>query len=307
MKKMLKQPNRLKRVWAVKKSDPVILHKDAAANALLWKLRSYLDAAEPELVYFLVNTWRAQGRAITYKELREAILNREINADLLEEWRQDYSRFVVKRLKPKWDEAMRAAVADMEAKYPEWYFDPMGEGVRSWTETHSAELVTNVTNTQIEGLRAVVRRAAVLETMTVDQLSYAIRPLVGLTRPQSVANLNYYTTLINNGIKEGKALDLSIRYAARQSRQRGYMIARTELAMAYNHGAHEGIKQAQAAGYMGEMKKTWCTADDERVCRICGGLEGKEFAMDDDSVKAPAHPCCRCTMLYKEISPPIIR
>ena len=281
-------------------------------------LRSFLDANEPGLVRILVNTWRAQGKAITYKELREAILAGDINADILEDWMQDYTRFVVEHLQPAWEKAIATAASEIERKYPLWNFDPMGEGVAEWTATHSAEFVTSVTTTQIEGLRAVIRRAAVLEDMTVDGLARVIRPMVGLYHQQAIANLNYYETLINNGMSEQKALDKSIRYAARQHRYRAYNIARTELAFAYNQGSYEGTKQAQAAGYMGETVKVWCTADDERVCSICGGLDGAEVAMDNDfdfktklegrnaTIRRvpPAHPSCRCAVIYREISPP---
>lgn len=284
-------------------------------------LRSFLDANEPGLVRILVNTWRSQGKAITYKELREAILAGEISADLLDEWQQDYSRFVTEHMQPAWEKAIKTAGENLARKYPEWNFDPMADGVRSWTESHAAEFVTNSADTQIEGLRAVVRRAAVLEDMSVDQLARAIRPMVGLTKQQTIANLKYYQKLIESGVKEKRAQDLSARYAARQHRYRGYNIARTELAFAYNQGSYEATKQAQAAGYMGETVKVWCTADDERVCSICGGLEGKIIAMDEDfdfktklstrnqTIRRvpPAHPSCRCGVMYKEISPPIFR
>jgi len=297
-----------------------IMKRDAdTAAEVLRKLRSFLDVSEPGLVRFLVRIWNLQGKAITYKELREAILAGDIDPDYLEEWRQDYARFVTEHMLPGWIDAMEAANADLKAKFPQWNFDPFAEGVRSWTEERAAEFVTNVTDTQIQGLRAVVQRAAVLEDMGVDELSRVIRPMVGLTHQQSVANLNYYNTLIEGGMSKKRAKDLSIRYAARQHRYRAYNIARTELAFAYNKGAHEGTKQAQEKGYMGEVVKVWCTADDERVCSICGGLDGKTIAMDDDfdfytKLQAanpgirrtpPAHPSCRCAVMYKEISPPV--
>lgn len=306
-----------KAIRSIKKAST----SDILGLAVLRALRRYLDKKEPELVYFLVNTWRAQGRAITYKELREAILAGEINADLLEEWRQDYALFVIEHLHPSWVNAMEAAAAAIERKYPEWHFDPMGYGVRDWTETRAADFVTEVTQTQIEGLRAVVHRAAVLEDMSVDQLARAIRPMVGLTHPQAVANMKYYENLIAHGASERKALDLSVRYAARQHRYRGYNIARTELAFAYNQGSYWGTKQAQEKGYMGNVVKIWSTADDERVCPICGALEGKTIGLDEEftfstrlatsdnptiRLVPPAHPSCRCAVMYKEITPPII-
>lgn len=291
-------------------------------TATLQKLRSFLDKSEPELVYFLQTLWHNQGRAITYKELREAILAGELTLEYLEQWRQDYSYFVTAYLRPAWINAMETVAEEIKTKYPDWNFDPFADGVREWTETRSARFITEVTETQYLGLQALVQRAAVLEDMSVDQLARAIRPMVGLTHPQAVANFNYFNSLVNGGMSEQRAQDLSLRYAARQHRYRGYNIARTELAFAYNQGSYEGTKQAQEAGYMGETVKIWCTADDERVCEICGGLDGKEIAMDEDfdfhtrlATKdnpticrvPPAHPSCRCGVLYKEIAPPIPR
>ena len=285
----------------------------AEYEATLQKLRGFLDTAEPRLVYFLTNLWRAQGQAITYKELREAILAGELSMEYLAEWQQDYSKFVVERLNPAWEEAMKAAADELATKYRGWYYNPASSGVENWVKTRSADFVTNVTQTQHDALRAVVQRAAKYEGRNVDSLARTVRSTVGLTRQQAEANLNYYENLINNGVKEKKAQDLSMKYAARQHRYRGYNIARTELAYAYNKGMDEGIRQAQADGYMGTTVKIWCTADDERVCQTCGGLEGKVIAMDDDfefSTKLnlpglkrtpPAHPGCRCAVMYREV------
>ena len=309
------------------------IQKNTEDAAVLRLLRSFLDKNEPALVRILVNTWRSQGNAITYKELREAILAGDISAELLEDWMQDYSRFVSKELLPAWQKAMDAAAEEIRRKYPIYYFDPMADGVRSWTESRAAEFVTNITETQIEGLRAVVQRAAVLEDLTVDELAKAIRPMGGLTVQQTISNMRYYETLRSNGISAKKSLERAVRYATRQHRKRAYLIARTELATAYNRGAHEGTKQAQAAGLIGECVKVWCTAGDERVCSICGSLgeDGTQWGMDDDIMyeytykrsgvttvrrinhslddpdagkQPPAHPGCRCAVKYIEISPP---
>ena len=290
-------------------------HEDPTADAVLRKLRSYLDTTEPDLVYFLTNLWKNEGKAITYKELREAILNGYIDPEWIKQWQQDYSKFVSDILQPKWLEAMTVAITELEEKYPEWYFNPGADGVRDWAKNRAAAFVTNSTNEQVDGISALIKRATGVEAMSVDRLSRAIRPLIGLNTQQSIANLNYYEKLIENGVKAEKAQDLALRYAARQHRYRAYMIARTELAFAYNKGADEGIRQAQAKGYMGEVVKVWSTALDERVCSICGGLDGAVIAMDEDfkfktKLSAtnpgicrtpPAHPHCRCAVIYKEV------
>ncbi|MBQ9166451.1 MAG: hypothetical protein IJX71_05970 [Oscillospiraceae bacterium] len=288
----------------------VTVEKGAKETAILQLLRSFLDAKEPSLVHLLVNTWRTQGKAITYKELREAILAGDIDQELWEDWQQDYSRFVVQHMQPAWLDAIDAAAKQLEAEY-DWYFNPMADGVVDWVQTRAADFVTNCTQTQIDGIRAVIQRAAGLEGMSVDELARAIRPMVGLTKQQATANLRYYETLRANKIPPKRARESSIYYSARQHRSRAYTIARTELATAYNTGAHEGTKQAQAAGLLGECVKVWSTADDERVCSICGGLDGKSVAMDSEFEGAsrswstrlhpPAHPGCRCAVMYVEI------
>lgn len=303
-------------------------------------LRTFLDEKSPILVYFLHRLWSEQQRAVTYKELREAILNGEISPEWLEDWQQDYVNFVNTTLNPLWLEAIDNAAEQLDAWLKEnrmtpivdWY-DPDFDGIKEWTRNHAAELVTNSTETQIEAVRAVVHRATALENMSVDELSRAIRPMVGLTKPQAVANMRYYEALIANGMSEKKALDLSIKYAAKQHRYRGYMISRTELAFAYNEGADIATRQAQELGLVGDVKKRWVTTggnavgvrrvkqknggykyvEYDRRCKWCIALEGKEIGLDEKFIwngkeldMPPAHPHCMCAIEYVETTPPII-
>lgn len=287
------------------------IQKTANKDRVLQLLRSYVDGNSPGLVRFLVNMWQSEGQAITYKELREAILAGDITEEWLKEWMQDYSRLVTKHLYPAWLEAMAAAAAERERQHPGWYFNPMAQGVRAWTDAHTAELVTQLSTAQYEALKAVVQRAAVLEDMSVDDLARAIRPMVGLTKPLAEANMRYYEKLIENGVSEKRARDLSAKYAARQHRYRAMSIARSELAEAYSAGAHEATKQAIETGYLPQMVKVWSTSLDEfRRCDACRALEGKIVDMDDDFVytdkkgrqttalRPPLHPQCMCALEY---------
>ena len=280
---------------------------DAQAEVLRL-LRAFLDANEPGLVRFLVNTWQSQGQAITYKELREAILRGDIDYKWLDDWMQDYAKLVEQVMRPAWEKAIAEGFKNKAQEYPGFYFKPMAEGVRDWAANHAAEFVTNVSTTQIEGIRAVVQRAAVLEDMSVDELARLIRPMIGLTKQHSGAVMKYYEKLREKGVTPKRAKDMALRDAARRHRSRAYDIARTELATAYNTGAHEATKAAQAKGYLGEMDKIWCAADDERMCPYCGKMDGKRIAMDEEfegissswstRIHPPAHPGCRCGVLY---------
>ena len=281
------------------------------------KMRRFLDAKEPEFVYFLQTLWNNQQKAITYKELREAILDGYLSEKLMQEWYQDYSRFVIEKVAPMWQEAMKEAnKAFTEVLGDKYIFNPMQQGVVDWTNRRAAEFVTSVTNDQIKAMREVIKRATQLHDMNVDELSRAIRPMVGLDWRQAIANENYYNAMIESGLKPKEALERSIKYSARQNRHRGYRIARTELVFAYNQGSYYGTKQAQEQGLLGEVEKVWCCAADERTCDVCGSLDGVKIGIDDDfdfktkltdiGIKRtpPAHCHCRCSLLYREIAPP---
>lgn len=290
------------------------IQKAAEEAQVLQLLRSFLDENEPGLARILVNTWRSQGNAITYKEIREAILRGDIDKAWLDDWMQDYAKLVDKHMRPAWEKAIDAGFASKAEKYPVFYFNPMADSIRTWAATHAAEFVTNVSTAQIDGLRAVIQRAAVLEDMSVDELSRVIRPMIGLTKQQSNAVMNYYQKLRDKGVTPKRARESAIRDAARRHRERAYSVARTELATAYGTGAHEATKQAQARGYMGRTVKRWCAADDERMCPYCGGMDGKEIEMDEEfdgissswstRLHPPAHPGCRCVAMYVEKAPP---
>lgn len=309
----------------------IVFHDDVrkgldTPSIALMKLKLYLDTKEPQLVYWLQTLWNNQQRAITYKELREAIMRGELDEEMLEEWHKDYSRFVVDYVAPMWTAAMHEAAKELETRYPVFSLDLMSDGIRQWNSRRAASFVTRTTDEQKKAIRAVVKRASQMHDMNVDELARAIRPMVGLNHPQAMANMNYYQKMLDSGLSQKKAKERCVRYAARQSRYRGYMIARTELAHAYNHGEDIGVKAAIDKGLMGYTRKTWCTADDERTCEICGGLEGKTIEMDEDfryegkngrltrinprlrtkdiGKVPPAHPHCRCTVLYEEIEPP---
>lgn len=282
------------------------------------KIRKFLNAKEPELVLFLQTLWQNQQKAITYKELREAILDGYLSEKVMEEWYQDYSRFVIEKVAPMWIDAMKEANKSFTDVLGDRYiFNPMQENVVKWTNDRAAQFVTNVTRDQVKAMREIIKRATQIHDMNVDELSRAIRPMVGLDWRQAIANENYYLNMIENGVKPRTALDKSIRYSARQNRHRAYRIARTELSFAYNQGSYYGTKQAQEQGLMGKVVKEWSCAEDERTCDVCGGLDGMQISIDDDfdfntklsdiGIKRvpPAHPHCRCTVLYKEIEPPI--
>jgi SPP1 gp7 family putative phage head morphogenesis protein len=285
----------------------------------LKKLRAFLDTEEPKAIEFLMTAWKNQQSAVSYKELRELILSRSITTAKLEQRRLDYSKLVNEKLAPQWLKAMAAAAEELKKQYPEFLYNPQTESAQMYIRGHGAELVTNILEEQRNALQSAVLHAFSLdETMTADDLSHILRTMIGLTKPQSIANINYYQSVktgflnagMNSGKAEKKAREAQAKYADKQHRYRAMNIARTELAKAYNQGAYNATKSAQEQGYIGDCKKIWLTADDERVCEICGAIDEKSVNMDDDFISGvslpPAHPQCRCAVAYEEILPQIM-
>lgn len=297
--------------------------KPKAGKDALAKLNDYLNANTAEPMYWLQNMFMNQQNAITYKELREAIRNGYLDEKTLQAWQQDYANFVNTHLAPIWQQATQAGAAS-HAK--DWVFDAMGDGVKDWISNRGAAWVTNISGDSRQAIQTLIEAGAA-GRYTVDELSRAIRPLIGLTKPQAEANLNYYTNvrdslLANNpGMKkataEKAAKDAAMKYAARQHRYRAYTIATTEMSFAYNFGYTEYIRQAQAAGYMGDGYLVVDVAGDDEVCPVCSSMEGQQIPLDQPfQGKAlfagqknipPFHPRCRCTTHFEETVPPVFQ
>ena len=314
-----------------RKPHHLVKVKSRAQYEALHRLNSFLDAKNPQLVRFLIRTWKDQQAAITYKELREAILRGTLTEETFKDWRQDYAVFFNKYLKDILINATTAGGKDLAAAMLAGadVYAPMLTGIENWITVHGAEWITQMSAEAQEAVSTMIQYTA-NGNMTVDELARIIRPTIGLNEPQSLANLHFYEQTRDRlkkhlmekypDMKEAtaekqaakRAKESAVRYAARQHRERAQMIAETELAYAYNKGADDAVRQAVNEGLLPRMKAKWSTAADEGVCSICGALDGEEIELGDtfqfagrslyDGQKQtpPAHPRCRCALCYVE-------
>lgn len=305
--------------------------KTQASLEILDRLNRHLEESAEEPMQFLVGFWKDQEDAITYKEIRQAILDGCISEETLRLWQQDYSILVSEKMTPLWQRSLSAGSVSqpiMDKFAAEFSFDLNTPSVMSWINERGAEFVTSVTEEQKDAIKTMLAQHADGK-YTVDELSRVIRPCIGLTKDQSEANLRYYNnikdTLQKNHPKmkpesvRKKAREAAVKYAEKQHRQRAFDIAQTEAAFAYNRGADEGIRQAQSQNLVGVMEKRWSTSGDGGVCDICKGLAGMQIPMDDEfdfkgkilfagqRLTPPAHPRCACGVMYIEVSPPIFK
>lgn len=297
--------------------------KTKNSQEVLRRLEEYLENNCDEPVRILCGFWEDQQNAITYQELRQAVLDGAISQETLRLWTQDYSILVANQLSSMWTDAIIAGPTGQPILDGLVFeFNTQTPGILSWISERGAEFVTASTQEQKDAIAALLTKK-MKDSHTVDELARLIRPCIGLTEGQAKANARYYDNIVANLRKEHprmkpdsirkKALDAAQKYAERQHRERAMTIAQTESAFAYNKGADEGIRQAQAEGYLGTMKKRWSTSGDDAVCELCASLEGMEVDMDADfDIKGkllfrgqhmlpPAHPRCACAIEYIEV------
>jgi SPP1 gp7 family putative phage head morphogenesis protein len=115
------------------------------------------------------------------------------------------------------------------------------------------------------------------------------------------ATRNELKDIIADGLAENIGMDAiadNIRDAYAFSEDRAELIARTEVTMANQNGALEGMKLARGAGV--KLTKSW--VPDADACPECedNGNDGEieledQFSSGDDC--PPAHPNCECSVV----------
>ena len=310
---------------------PKRLRKAKTKNSkeILNRLEEYLKSVTVtgEFVKVLCGFWEDQQNAITYQELRQIVQDGSVEQETLQLWAQDYSILVANQLNGMW---MDAVIAGSKGQpildNLTFEFNSQSSGILNWIKERGAEFVTASSQEQKNAIAALLTKK-MKDGHTVDELSRLIRPCIGLTESDAKAAVRFYDNIVANLRKDHprmklenirrKALDAAQKYAERKHRARAMTIAQTESAFAYNRGTDEGLRQAQAAGYLGTMRKRWCTSGDDAVCGLCKSFEGVEINMDAEfeikgkvlfpghHLMPPAHPRCACAVEYIEVGPPV--
>lgn len=315
-------------MWIYKRPTRENRRKSEDSKEVLDRLEAYLNENTEEPAKFLVRFWEDQSNVFTYKEIREAILAGVLTVEYIKQWQQDYSVLVAEKMTPLWQDAIEAGTKGqpvMDALTEMYVYEPTADGVISWIKNRGASFVTNSTDEQRKAIASLLLKT-VDEEYSVDELARLIRPCIGLTKDQTSACVKYYEN-IKAALKEKhpkmkassvqeKAREATVKYASKLHRQRAFVIAQTELSFAYNRGADEAIRQAQAQNLLGEMEKRWSTSGDNNVCSICAALEGVQIGMNETfnfpgrilyeghKLTPPAHPRCGCAVEYIEIRKP---
>lgn len=307
-------------MFLFRNSKPIKKRGPMPSNEVKATLEKFLSKDNTKLVRFLVRYWKDEQTVLTYKELRQAIIDKTVPLQMFRDWQQDYSKMVHEKLVPEWKRAMEAGATDqMNHKNLDigFKFNSDHWAVKEWLENHAAELVTASTEEQKKAVGALIDMG-IQSHMSTDELARYIRPCIGLTKPQAVANKRFYDNVKEQLRKdhprmsvesiEKKAHEAAIKYADKQMQQRAKTIALTEKARAYEYGRFAHTKQLIEEGVLPPQKKIWYTTRNENVCSKCRALHGKSVAMDeyflDDASNPiflpPLHPRCKCCIMYED-------
>ena len=151
------------------------------------------------------------------------------------------------------------------------------------------------------GLKWLSQYETTLATSMTQQISTKVRfeLLEGMRNLESIPQIkNRVQGVWNESIdiivppkvgKNGAILRAGYSYSIPAS-EWATMVARTEVSRAFAMGRIEAFTQ------MGVVEKVqWLVSPDERLCPICGAMEGETFTLQEASNLIPIHPQCRCT------------
>ena len=277
-----------------------------APRQTLSDLESFLREVGDEAVEWLAREVKSWGE-FSYAELEELILSGHA-ADLID-WQNRYAKVVNEKFNPLWLAAIaRASYNSTRGKIT---IDDSDPRVKEFLRTRAADLIRDLSDESRRAIANVILHGQA-EHLAPREIARQIRPLIGLNARQAQANVNYRQRVFNRLIDNGLSIDAAnkradrsaVKYASKQHRFRAETIVHTELARAYNQGAHDGILAAQRAGLMNHCEMIWTTAGTNRVCGRCLSLKDTVVGRTNEvGVQLPPlHPRCRCTISYREMT-----
>ena len=185
-------------MFMFKKVVPVVKH-DKAGQEILDRLDSFLAQESPELVYWFERLFEEQQNAVTYAELREAVLNGyEQN---IWKWQEDYAVFVNEHLAPAWIAALRSGASSLQKRFGEFILDDSSKQLKEWMRQHTAEFITNIGEDTRAAIKAILAHGQDAG-WSAQQMAYAVRPCIGLTRRDALANARYRQHVLDTLLKQ---------------------------------------------------------------------------------------------------------
>lgn len=199
------------------------------------------------------------------------------------------------------DAMMRVGQVTADTIGLEIAFDMTNPRAAQYAATLGARSI-NASEAVRQSIREIVKQVVEGE-MSIQNAKRLIKERAGLLPQHSQAVARYYDNLVASGSTARRARELANQYANRLLNYRADMIARTEIGAAQSYGQWELWQQARDANLVPlDAMRIWMTAKDERVCDVCGPMNGQVASIDgvwftpNGPVHYPTeiHPNCRC-------------
>jgi SPP1 gp7 family putative phage head morphogenesis protein len=176
--------------------------------------------------------------------------------------------------------------------------------VAKWVAEHSTELITNIGKNSREAIKHVLGEG-INRGRHPLRMAKDLKRSLGLNDRLAKAVMNRRLSLEKADMPLTKVDKIVKKYSEKLLKYRAELIARTESMTAINQGRLDLWKQLEEdEAFPDPMEQEWLTSADERVCPICGPMNGQRRAIGESfegsegSVDAPPiHAQCRCSVV----------
>jgi hypothetical protein len=182
-------------------------------------------------------------------------------------------------------------------------FNAKNEAAQRAAARQASRFITEISVESRMALRKLIARA-IKDGIPPYDAGRLIEGMVGLNRRQMEAVYNFRVSLIDSGLAIINVDRKVKRYQAKLLKERGRMIARTEIMNSLANGTEESWMQAQQQGKIGaNAKKEWIVTPLD-ACKVCMSIAGQQVGLQQPfmSIVGPiqnpvAHPNCRCAIV----------
>jgi len=185
-------------------------------------------------------------------------------------------------------------------------FDIVNERAVRFVRERSAALIREWGDSSQAAVRALIERAFQdgIPARALGRL--IVESGIGLTERQAVAVERFRVRLEDNDdldLTQAQVDARTDRYARELLRQRGEVIARTEVILGSREGEQESWRQAGEQGFLdlSVAVQEWSAVLDSRTDEDCAELDGTTAKLGEPfpggSLGPPLHPMCRCGLL----------
>ena len=275
----------------------------------LQELRRYLNAEEKSVSKQVMALWERQRELVTIETVKRALQTGSVPPEWVDPWREMIVAFVSDDLVTEWVKSISVAGDKIARKInriqrKQFDFDATWQSVKAWVDKEGGRLIVDLTSAQVGSIHALLQNQIALNVTSPYVLAQRIRPLVGLTKRETMAVAKFMTSLTEQGVSADVFNKQVQRYAKTLHKNRASRIARTELSNSYNFGQEDSLRQAREAGELpGDPEKTWMAGGAD-PCEKCTGNEGEGYIPLDDTfssghMRPTAHPQCECAGGYR--------